>query len=295
MDIIISQGVNMLKEKIEALAVDEGLNTTEIEGLEVFKISAPFSRINAVLPASICIIVQGSKNLYLGDERYTYNENSYLIGTVKVPVESELLYSSPQNPCLGVIINLDANIIGELLKNFDELTAWQCEKRTEEIITISPMNTTIENSLERLLDIVKSPMDIEVLSRSFMREVFYEILKTPQGHILRNSVGHHTKVHEMVPTIKYLEENFKQDMSIDEIAKFASMSVATLHKNFKKATSLSPIQFIKQLRLHNAHSLLLSGYNASSAAFESGYSNSAQFSREFKRLFGYSPREIKVG
>jgi len=80
----------------------------------------------------------------------------------------------------------------------------------------------------------------------------------------------------------------------NEIAKLASMSIASLHKNFKKATSLSPIQFIKNLRLHNAHSLLLSGYNASSAAFESGYTNSAQFSREFKRLFGYSPRDIKI-
>ena len=121
-------------------------------------------------------------------------------------------------------------------------------------------------------------MDIKVLSKSFIREFFYEILKTPQGHILRNSVQHHTKVHEMVPTIKYLEQNFQNDITIDEIAKFASMSVATLHKNFKKATSLSPIQFIKQLRLHNAHSLLMSGYNASNAAFESGYTNSAQSS-----------------
>ncbi len=71
------------------------------------------------------------------------------------------------------------------------------------------------------------------------------------------------------------------------------MSISSLHDNFKKATSLSPIQFIKKLRLHNAHALLLDGYNASNAAFESGYTNSAQFSREFKRLFGYSPRELK--
>ncbi|HHH51150.1 MAG TPA: AraC family transcriptional regulator [Campylobacterales bacterium] len=87
---------------------------------------------------------------------------------------------------------------------------------------------------------------------------------------------------EMVPTIKYLEQNFKSDISIDEIAKFASMSIPSLHKNFKQATSLSPILFIKQLRLHNAHSLLLSGYNACNTAFESEYTNSAQFSRELK-------------
>ncbi len=283
----------MLKDRIKELAINEGINKTGIQGIEIFKISTAFSKINTILPASICIISQGSKNLYLGEEKYTYNENSYLIGTIKMPVKSELINSSPENPCLGIIINLDVNIITELLKIFDELKDWQYEKKSKQIITISPMNKAIENSLERLLNISSNQMDIKVLSKSFIREFFYEILKTPQGHILRNSVQHHTKVHEMVPTIKYLEQNFQNDITIDEIAKFASMSVATLHKNFKKATSLSPIQFIKQLRLHNAHSLLMSGYNASNAAFESGYTNSAQFSREFKRLFTYSPRDIK--
>ena len=283
----------MLKDRIKELAINEGINKTGIQGIEIFKISTAFSKINTILPASICIISQGSKNLYLGEEKYTYNENSYLIGTIKMPVKSELINSSPENPCLGIIINLDVNIITELLKIFDELKDWQYEKKSKQIITISPMNKAIENSLERLLNISINQMDIKVLSKSFIREFFYEILKTPQGHILRNSVQHHTKVHEMVPTIKYLEQNFQNDITIDEIAKFASMSVATLHKNFKKATSLSPIQFIKQLRLHNAHSLLMSGYNASNAAFESGYTNSAQFSREFKRLFTYSPRDIK--
>ena len=284
----------MLKEKMNKLAINEGINDIGIDGVELFKISTSYSKINSVLPASICILINGSKNLYLGEEKYVYDENNYLIGTVKVPVEAELIDSSPSNPTLGVIIYLDSNIISELLKNFDDLIEWQIEKRTEQIITTSPMNKAIENSLERLLDTASNPMDIEVLSKSIIREIFYEILKSPQGHILRNSVQHHTKVHEMVPTIKYLEQNFKNDIKIEEIAKYSSMSIPSLHKNFKKATSLSPIQFIKQLRLHNAHSLLLSGYNASNAAFESGYSNSAQFSREFKRLFGISPKELKI-
>jgi AraC-like DNA-binding protein len=283
----------MLKEKINKLAINEGINDIGIEGVELFKISTPYSKINSVLPASVCILAQGSKNLYLGEEKYIYNKDSYLISTLKMPVVAELIDSSFENPCLGVIIYLDSNIISELLRNFDELKEWQLHKKTDLIITTSPINLTIENSLERLLDTVNNPMDIKVLSKSFIREIFYEILKSSDGHILRNSVQHHTKVHEMVPTIKFLEQNFKNNITIEEIAKFASMSIPTLHKNFKKATSLAPMQFIKQLRLHNAHSLLLSGYNASNAAFESGYTNSAQFSREFKRLFSYSPRGIK--
>lgn len=283
----------MLKDKVEELALNEGGNSIGIEGVELFKMSTPYAKINSVLPPAICIITQGSKNLYLGNQKHTYNENSYLIGTVKIPVEAELINSSPEKPCLGLVIYLDSNIISELLSNFDELKEWQCEKRTEEIIVTSPMNEKLENSLERLLDIANNEMDIKVLSKSFLREVYYEILKSSHGYILRNSVQHHIKAHQMVATIKYLEKNFKSDITIEEIAKFASMSISSLHDNFKKATSLSPMQFIKQLRLHNAHALLLDGYNASNAAFESGYSNSAQFSREFKRLFGYSPKQLK--
>lgn len=275
----------MLNEKIKKLATNEGVNHIGIEGVEVFKMSTPYSKINSVLPASVCILTQGSKNLYFGEEKYIYDENNYLIGTLKLPVEAELIDSSPQHPCLGVIIYLDSNIISELLKNFDEIKEWNIEKRTEQIIATSPMNSTIKNALERLLDTTNNSIDITVLSKSFIREIFYEILKSPQGHILRNSVQHHTKMHAMVPTIKYLEQNFKEDITVDEIAKYASMSIPALHKNFKKATSLSPIQFIKKLRLHNAHSLLLGGHNVSNDAFESGYTNFAQFSREFKRLF----------
>ena len=166
----------MLKDRIKELAINEGINKTGIQGIEIFKISTAFSKINTILPASICIISQGSKNLYLGEEKYTYNENSYLIGTIKMPVKSELINSSPENPCLGIIINLDVNIITELLKIFDELKDWQYEKKSKQIITISPMNKAIENSLERILNISSNQMDIKVLSKSFIREFFYEIL-----------------------------------------------------------------------------------------------------------------------
>lgn len=283
----------MLKEKIKQLATNEGLNDIGIKGIEIYKITTPYPRVNAILAPAICIIAQGSKNIYLGEDKFTYDENSYLIGTVKIPIESELKEATKENPYLGMVIYLDSSIISELLTNFDNIKEWEINKRNEDIIVSSALNSKIENSIQRLLDLTNNEMDIKVLSNSFIREIYYEILKSPQGYILRNNALHHIKAHQMIPIIKYLEKNFKNDITIQEIAKFASMSISSLHENFKKATSLSPMQYIKQLRLHNAHALLLDGYNASNAAFKSGYSSSAQFSREFKRLFGYSPSDLK--
>lgn len=283
----------MLKDKIIELATKEGLNTLGIEGVDLYKMTQPYTKLTAVISPAICFIVQGSKNLYLGEEVFSYDARRYLIGTVKMPIESELKDASKEKPYLGLILHIDSSLISELLNVCDDFE--QNQRKTEQIIVTSSMTARLENSLERLLDIAHSEMDIKVLSRSFLREVYYEILKGPQGHVLRNSAMQHAKAHQMVPTIKYMEKNFKKEISIDELARYASMSVSSLHENFKKATSLSPIQFIKQLRLHHAHSLLLSGYNASNAAIESGYTNAAQFSREFKRLFGHSPREVKLG
>jgi AraC-like DNA-binding protein len=283
----------MLKDKIRQLATSEGLNDIGIKGIDIYKLSTPYQRFSAILEPAICIIAKGSKNIYLGDKKYTYNESSYLIGTVKIPIESELIEVSQNNPYFGMIIYIDSTIISELLTNFDELESWETNKRAKDIIITSQLNQRLDNACERLLDIANNPIDISVLAESYIREIYYEVLKSPQGYILRNSALQHTKAHQIVPIIKYLEKNFKNDITVDEIAKYASMSISSLHENFKKVTSLSPIQYIKQLRLHNAHSLLLLGYNASDAAFESGYNNSAQFSREFKRVFGLSPRDIK--
>ncbi|WP_315983363.1 AraC family transcriptional regulator [Aliamphritea spongicola] len=92
----------------------------------------------------------------------------------------------------------------------------------------------------------------------------------------------------------YIEKNFHQPLDIDTIARFAGMSSSTLHEQFKQITSMTPMQFVKSLRLHRAHSLLLSGTQASEASYSVGYSSPSQFSREFKRFFGDSPREIQA-
>lgn len=95
----------------------------------------------------------------------------------------------------------------------------------------------------------------------------------------------HAKAHKVAPAIRYIE--------ISEIVKYAGMSSSSLHEQFKKATSLSPIQFIKKLRLHHAHNLILEGITPGEAAMDAGYNSQSQFSREFKRDFGYSPGEAR--
>lgn len=68
------------------------------------------------------------------------------------------------------------------------------------------------------------------------------------------------------------------------------MSVSAFHRHFKAVTTLSPLQYQKQIRLLQARTLLLAaGYNVSSVAREVGYESPTQFSREYARAFGLPP------
>ncbi len=284
----------MIKELIEKNAVNEGLNTTGIGGVELYKMSVPYSKCATVMKPTICIIGQGSKSAYLGDKVYKYDENTLLIGSLRMPIESELHDASPQKPYLGLIIYLDPVLVSELLIDYEGFSEQIDVSRTEELIVDVKLTSEIRESVIRLLKVVGIPADEKILGKSLVREVYYSVLKSPIGHMLRNSAIQHSKAHQVAPVIRYLEKHLAEDVQVDDLAKQAGMSASTLHETFKKATSLPPMQFLKRLRLHNAHTLLLSGNNASEAASNSGYNSPAQFSREFKRLYGISPSAIKT-
>lgn len=80
-------------------------------------------------------------------------------------------------------------------------------------------------------------------------------------------------------------------MTIDDMADQSGMSRAVFHRKFKQATNMSPIQFVKSMRLNNAAMKIAEGTNVNVAAMDVGYASSSQFSREFKRMYGQSPRE----
>lgn len=283
-----------LKSMVLKLAAKEGLTSTGIEGFELYRINQPYGRSAAMLIPAVCFVLQGRKSIYLGNREIIYDENQYLIGSTKMPVESELKEASAENPCVGMILHIDSSLISELLVDMDEFINWPDHTTTDRIITAVPIDPELEESLLRLLNIVGTPLKVKILGKSLLREVFFHILKGERGYVLRNCVLHHASAHKIVPIIQYLEKNFTEPLDIQDIAQYAGMSPSSLHGKFKAATSLSPIQFIKRLRLHHAHNKLMEGASPGEAALESGYGNQAQFSREFKRQFGFSPSRVKA-
>ena len=282
-----------LKSMMQRLATAEGLTRTGIEGFDLYRMDKPYERTSTMLVPAVCFILQGRKTVYLGSLEIVYDERNYLIGSTKIPVESELKEASPEKPYLGIVIHIDPALITELLVNMDEFNNWPDQTTSDRIITDAPIDQELEENLLRLLKIVGNPLKVKILGKALIREVFFNILSGERGYVLRNCVLHHAKAHKIVPIIQYLENNFTQPIEINDVAKYAGMSASSLYSQFKSATSLSPIQFIKRIRLHHAYSLLMEGASPREASEESGYGSQSQFSREFKRQFGYSPSRVK--
>ena len=282
-----------LKSKLLNLTKYEGLTETDIDGLHLYRISKNYPKTSVVSPLAICFVIQGQKTAYIGSKKIDYAENSYLISSVNMPIESELKNATKENPYLGIVLYVNPTLINELLLVIDNAGYSFNRQNTDVLMTTSYINNTIDENLNRLLSIVDDPLKVKVLGKAIMREMLFNILMSDKGYILRNCVANNANAHKMAHAIQYIEQNFKESIEVQDIAKHVGMSKSALHEHFKEATSLSPIQFIKNLRIHNAYNLIQQGHRVGEAALRSGYNNQAQFSREFKRHFKCLPSDIK--
>lgn len=284
---------SQLAQAIAQLCPNEGIQETAIEGLRLYRSANTIPRQPVIYEPAICVIAQGRKQIYYGDNNRSYDPDNYLINSVTMPVEAEVQDASEDHPYLGLSLNIDGYLVSQLLIDMEQQNT-SSFREADEIILSSTITDRLENGVIRLLGCLNDEMDLKVLAPTIRREIFYEVLMGPNGDILRNCVSNHAGANRIAPVVHYIEENFHQPLDVDTIARFAGMSSSTLHDHFKQITSMSPMQFVKSLRLHRAHSLLLSGNQATETSYQVGYNSPSQFSREFKRFFGAPPKQVQA-
>lgn len=273
---------------------DETVADTALPGLRLYRSASSVPRMPIVYVPTICLIAQGRKQVYFGNQSCSYDPAHYLINSLTMPIEAEVVDVAPGSPYLGLSLAIEPDLVGQLMVDMDSLGMTAVNGEAKQILAATAITERLEHCFVRLLALLESPPDLAILGPGIRREIFYEVLKGPHGGLLRNCVANHAGANRIAPVVHFIEENFERSLDIDEIARHAGMSSSTLHAYFKQVTSMSPMQFVKSLRLHRARMLLLSGEPASEASYRVGYSSPSQFSREFKRFFGDSPREVQV-
>ncbi|CAM4029776.1 AraC family transcriptional regulator [Vibrio neonatus] len=282
---------NKIKTLLEKQLSEDGLHETGINGVRLFKVSESIQCAPAVYEPTVIAIVSGTKEAILDGNKHLYDNAKYMCCTMSLPVEAGTPNASPENPLLGVSITLDSKVMTELALEMENVAGSVKAPRGAELpkgLSFATWDDAFCDALLRLLQLGDNSVDSAILGESRLRELYYAVLKGEAGASVRRSFG---VGNEIARSIEYLSHRLDQSVTIDELASKVGMSRAVFHRKFKQATSLSPIQFMKSMRLNNAAMNIATGMNVNEAAMSVGYVSSSQFSREFKRLYGQSPKQ----
>ncbi|WP_136606932.1 AraC family transcriptional regulator [Paenibacillus dokdonensis] len=286
----IFQQQNELAKLIERYSVQEGLNATAIPSLFLIRRSEVTGPKQSVYKPSLCIIVQGAKEVWLGQERFRYSPADYLVASVDLPVSGQVVEASPAVPYLALNLVFTPNQILEVLHD-SEINGGKKEN-AKRAMYVSPTESSLLDAVLRLARLLDQPMDIPVLAPLVTKEILYRVLQGQHGDVLKQIALEGSSTHRIRDVIEQILNNYDRSLRIEELAEIANMSTASLHRHFKEVTAMSPIQFQKHLRLQEARRLLLSeSTDAADVAFQVGYESPSQFSREYSRMFGFPPRE----
>lgn len=242
----------------------------------------------ALAQPALCILAQGSKTLFLGDERYTYDPLHYMVVSVTLPITGAILQASPEHPCLGLRLDIDPAQISQLIaESGPMLVPNQSAGRG---LFVEKSDPQLLDTLLRLLRLLDTPRDIAVLAPLVRRELMYRVLRGPQGWRLYEIALSNSQTHRVCQAIAWLNRHYQEPLRIEDLAREVNLSTSTLHHRFKAVTSMSPLQYQKQLRLQEARRLMLNdGLEAAVAGYRVGYESPSQFSREYSRLYGAPP------
>lgn len=264
-----------------------GLTSTPIPRLEIGVGQAATGKAPCLYRSMICFILQGSKQVAIGDELLSYDPSHYLISALDLPLIGQIWDAAKGRPYVAVSLDLDPAILADVASTMPHVRDTDPGSIG---LTISPMTAPLRDTLLRLLSLLDAPADIPVLAPMAERELLYRLLQGPQGRLLRQIAQPEGSLDRIRRAVAWIRDNYNARLRIETLCNESGMSRASLHRHFLAMTGLSPIQYQKQLRLQEARRLLLSGdRNASEVAFAVGYESASQFSREYLRQFGAPP------
>ena len=281
--------LNALIQSIGSRTPSPGDYAMPIPGLGFYRREQPAAPVVCMVEPCIVLVAQGEKQLWVGGEGYPYDTSRFLVTSLDIPANSEVLAASPEQPCLGLTFKLDLRMLAELIAQ-GGLPPVR-ERAVMKGVGIGTVTDGMLAAFARLVALLDEPEAIPVLAPLIQREIHYRLLKSDQAGRLRQICSVDGQGYRIAKAIDWLKLNFDGALRVEELAARVQMSAATFHHHFRQLTAMSPLQYQKWLRLNEARRLMLNEHqDVSSAAFKVGYESPSQFSREYSRLFGVPPK-----
>lgn len=265
------------------------MHASPIPGVHCMKFSQTDSPTKRHWHASLGIVVQGCKEIALGDEVYRFDDAHYIAVPIDLPVTSRIFSASREKPFLSLLIDFDALALIEVAAQLDAEYPIEIDNPLRAIF-IGEASEKMLDAAIRLGKLFEMPEDAPVLAPLVIKEILYYLLKGVNGAAIRQFVRSGSKMHKISQAIFKVRAELSGKVDVAALAKDANMSRSAFFKHFNEMTAMSPIQYQKRLRLLEARRLMIDeGETAESSAFRVGYRSSSQFSREYSSMFGNAP------
>ncbi|MEF3218254.1 AraC family transcriptional regulator [Klebsiella quasipneumoniae subsp. quasipneumoniae] len=283
-----------------------GVAVTPVPGITLVRALHPGDLQAAIARPLVAMLLQGRKSVTTGLASFDYGPGEAMVIAADVPTTSQITEASQRFPYYALVLELDLAILREL----QEVGPSGADEAPR--VGIEPMNADVTDAAYRLARLFDQPGALAVLGEGLRRELHYWLLQSVHGAAIRAlGVADRMTMNKLIPLIvlscllpgvadshsarirravAVLRRDFMQPVSVDALADAAGMSVSVFHRHFRAMTTLSPLQFQKQLRLIHARRLMLAeGMSIAQAAGEVGYISVSQFTREYARLYGAPP------
>lgn len=293
---MISESISNIGELvslIEKIAQTDGDYDTLIPSLKLRRCSSTTDPKPCIYGLGLVLIVQGRKRITRGDEIFDYGAGQSLITTVDMPVVAYITRASAAEPFLGMWLELDARLIAQLAAEMEFATALHAS--TTQGISLMALDKGLQDALTRLLRLLAEPSLIPLLAPLIQQEIVIRLLNGGHGPNLRRLVAIGSPNQQIAKVVTWLKQHYTENVQMDDLAAKAHMSPSSFRQHFRAVVGVSPLQYLKNLRLLDARQLMLNeNLDAGSAALRVGYESASQFSREYSRLFGEPPnRDVK--
>jgi AraC-like DNA-binding protein len=259
---------------------------TALPGITIKESKTPTEPMPGVTHPLVALVAQGAKRTVLADQVLTYGAGQYLIVSTELPVTAHVIEASAASPYLVVGLTLrPAMIAGLLLES-------PVDRRSPDRrgIAVSRVTADLLDPVVRLLRLLDRPADLPVLAAAAEREVVWRLLTGEQGAMVRQIGLADSRLSQIGRAIRWIREHYTDLFRVEDAARVAGMSPTSFHRHFRAVTTMSPIQFQKQIRLQEARARLIAEpHDVAGVGFAVGYESASQFNREYRRMFGLPP------
>jgi AraC-like DNA-binding protein len=261
--------------------------TSALPRLQIHQIDYPTEIATLIYEPVVCLILQGSKRTLISDQVLEYGPGQFMIVAAEVTATGQIWEASPDEPYLAMHLSLDTKLISDLLLDMSGITEppLQCG------FGVSEASRPLLDAWLRLVELLDRPAEIPVMAAHLEHELMFRLLLSSKGALLRQIGGSDSRLSHIRRAMAWVRERYADHLTIETMADVAGMSISVFHRHFKAVTGLSPLQYQKHIRLHEARRRMVAERaEAATVGFSVGYESASQFSREYKRLFGRPPR-----